>query len=200
MPAKMKFPRILTEEEVARMMHAAEKSGRTGRRDLMLLKCLYYLGLKSSELVNMHTDDIDFEKNVVLIGNDNIREVMIPGAFTFELEKFIEGRKRKYGLNREHETLNSLLVFPGRAEGKLSDRHIRRIVKHYARLANVRNYEEVKPHTLRVSYATHLRKEGVPVKAIQEMLGHARRETTYMYTHGMSKVEISEDSTPEEGD
>ena len=100
---------------------------------------------------------------------------MIPGAFTFELERYANGMQGR--------------IFSGRSLDKpLSDRHIRRIVKQYARLAEVRNCDEIKPHTLRVSYATHLRKDGIPVKAIQSMLGHSRRETTYMYTHGLSNT------------
>lgn len=183
---KMKFPRILTEDEVAAMMKSAEPSP----RDLMMLKCLYYLGLKSGEMLGLGVADIDFAKNVVRVaGADGrgLREVMIPGAFTFELEKYVQGRDGP--------------VFSGRGQGNaLSDRHIRRIVKDYARLADVRNCGEIRPHTLRVSYAAHLRKEGIPVKAIQGLLGHSRRETTYMYTHGLSRIGKAAGGQEPEGD
>ena len=112
---------------------------------------------------------------------------MIPGAFTFELKEFVKDCEG--------------LVFTGRGpDGGLSDRHIRRIVKQTAKQANVRNYAEIKPHSLRISYATHLRRDGVPVKAIQSLLGHARRETTYMYTHGLKQINgaESEDEKPNE--
>ena len=171
----MKFPRVLSEMEIAKMLKAAE----TSPRDLMMLKCLYYLGLKSGELRSLKVHDIDFEENVIRIPGKNERYVMIPGAFTFELEEYVKGMEG--------------IIFKGRGSGgTLSDRHVRRMVKGYARMADVRNYEEIKPHTLRISYATHLRKDGVPAKTIQAMLGHSRRETTYMYTHGMTEPNRSE--------
>ncbi len=174
-PQRIKFPRILTEMEVARMFKAAE--GRP--RDCMLLKCLYYLGLKSSELRDLRVEDIDTENSMIRVNGKRERKVKIPGGFSFELEKHIRGREG--------------LVFTGRGLGEtISDRHIRRIVKRYARVADVRNCEEIKPHTLRISYANHLRKDGIPTKVIQEMLGHARRETTIIYTHGLSKIESEE--------
>ena len=178
---KMKHPRILEEEEIAHMLNAAKKAG---SRNYMLLKCLYCLGLKAGEARRLMVKDIDFEQNVVNIGG---RRIMIPGAFTFELKQFVKGREG--------------LVFTGRGtDGGLSGRHIRRLVKEAARKGNVRNCGEIKPHTLRVSYATHLRRDGIPVKAIQSLLGHARRETTYMYTHGLKQINgaESEDEKPNE--
>jgi len=168
---RIKFPRVLTEMEIARMFRAAEDSP----RDLMLLKCLYYLGLKSNELRALKSESIDINESMVRIEGKRERNIIIPGMFTFELKKYINGRKG--------------LVFTGRGQGKtISDRHIRRIVKSYACKAKVRNCEEIKPHTLRVSYANHLKKDGVPLKTIQKLLGHARGETTLIYTHGIKEI------------
>ena len=182
----MKFPRILTEMEVARMFKAAGASP-AGQRDEMLLKCLYYLGLKSNEARGLKVADIDINENVITIRGRNERAIMIPGKFPFELMQFTAGRQAEE------------LVFSGRGpEGTMSGRHIRRIVKDCARLAEVRNCEEIKPHTFRISYAAHLRKDGIPVKSIQQLLGHARRETTYIYTHGLQKMENKEQEAAEE--
>ncbi len=151
------------------------KASESSKRDGMLLKCLYYLGLKSSEAQRLMASDLDVSENTIIIRGRNERELMIPGAFPFELSRFTEGREG--------------LVFTGNdSRGGLSDRHIRRIVKHYASLANIDNANEIKPHTLRISYAVHLRKDGLSVKTIQQLLGHSRRETTYMYTHGLNRM------------
>jgi integrase/recombinase XerD len=175
---RMKFPRVLAAEEVARMFRVAESSP----RDCMLLKCMYYLGLKSNEIQGLRQGDVDVKENTILIRGRNERELLIPSKFPFELAKFTKGKQSEE------------LVFSGRgAGGTMSDRHIRRVVKDYARLAEVRNYEEIKPHTLRISYAAHLRKDGVSVKTIQQLLGHSRRETTYIYTHGLSKMGENKD-------
>ena len=175
----MKYPRVLDQMEVAQMFRKAQLKGI--ERDEMLLKCLYYIGLKSSEVQHLRVGDLDVNDNSIVIRGKtgrNERDLVIPGRFPFELAKFTKGKRPEE------------LVFHGRGpDGIMSNRHIRRLVKDYARMAEVRNYEEIKPHTLRISYASHLRKDGVPVKSIQALLGHARRETTYIYTHGLSRIE-----------
>ena len=141
-------------------------------RDNMLLKCLYYLGLCNSEAQSLRIEDIDVINKTVKVVQGKGRKdryVPIPGMFGEELRGFIGGRNG--------------FVFEGRSAGKLSDRHVRRIVKLYAHKAGVRMAREIHPHTLRHSYATHLQNSGVPLNVIQNILGHARLETTTIYTH-----------------
>jgi site-specific recombinase XerD len=164
-----KLPRFLSPAEVAEIFRTAELSP----RDSFLLKSMYYLGLRNSEAKSMRIDDIDFINNNVKVVQGKGRKdryVPIPEGFSEELRGFVEGR--------------SGYLFEGRAsQGTLSDRHIRRIVKYYAEKAGIRKFEEIHPHTLRHSYATHLQNNGVPLNVIQSMLGHERIETTTIYTH-----------------
>jgi len=168
-PRGRKLPRTLSSEEVAEMFQASELSP----RDNMMIKCMYYLGLRNSEVRNLHTDDIDTINNTVKVVQGKgakDRYVPIPEGFSEELEGHIRDKKGH--------------LFKGRsASGTISDRHIRRIVKGYAKRSGVRKAEEVHPHTLRHSYATHLQNNGVPLNVIQSMLGHERIETTTIYTH-----------------
>ena len=167
--AARKLPRFLSPSEVAEMFKASKGSS----RDEMILRSLYYLGLRNSELRTMQIGDIDVINRTVKVvqgKGKKDRYVPIPGEFAGELKAFIG--------------TPSGLLFEGRNEkGELSDRHLRRIVKHCAKMANIRKYEEIHPHTLRHSYATHLQNSGVPLNVIQNMLGHARLETTTIYTH-----------------
>lgn len=167
-----KLPRFLSPLEVAEMFRASEG------RDQMLLKCLYYLGIRNSEAQNLLIEDIDTINGTVKVvqgKGKKDRYVPIPGAFAQELRAFLQGRKG--------------YLFEGRAAGRLSDRHIRRIAKEAAVRAGVRKAEEIHPHTLRHSYATHLQNSGVPLNVIQNILGHARLETTTIYTHmGLEKT------------
>ncbi len=170
-----KLPRFLTPQEVAEMFRVSELSP----RDNMLLKCMYYLGLRNSEAKALHAEEIDSINNTVKVVSgkgDKDRYVPIPEGFSRELKAFIRNKKGH--------------VFGGRSKtGTISDRHIRRIVKGYAETANVRKWEEIHPHTLRHSYATHLQNNGVPLNIIQGMLGHERIETTTIYTHmGIDKA------------
>ncbi len=158
-----KLPRFLSEAEVKAMFEKAENP-----RDRLLLKCLFYLGLRNSEAQKLRIEDIDLINRLVKV---------VAG----------KGKKDRYVPIPIQELVEELKDFIGqRQEGPLfavSDRHIRRIVKKYAKLAGIRKAEEVHPHTLRHSYATFLQNRGVPLNIIQEMLGHARIETTTIYVH-----------------
>ncbi|RLI98422.1 MAG: hypothetical protein DRO99_00705 [Candidatus Aenigmatarchaeota archaeon] len=165
-----KLPRFLTRPEVLEMFRLANGN----KRDLILMKCLYYLGLRNSEAQKMLVDDIDvINKTVKVVQGKRKKDryVPIPEGFARDLRAWIAERSEGP-------------LFGGRSgSGTISDRHIRRIVKKYAKLANVRKYEEIHPHTLRHSYATHLQNKGVPLNIIQNMLGHENIETTTIYTH-----------------
>ncbi len=159
-----KLPRFLSLLEVEAMFKASSES----KRDNLMLKCMFYLGLRNSEVQNIRIENIDFiNGNVKIVqgkGNKD-RYVPIPTkSFASELQS---------AMGYQHT-------------GKLfyvSDRHIRRIVKQYAIKAGIRNPEEVHPHTLRHSYATFLQNQGLPLNAIQELLGHSKIDTTTIYVH-----------------
>lgn len=194
-----KLPRFLTPLEVAEMFQASDG------RDLLLLKCLYFLGLRNSEAQNLLIEDIDIINKtvkVVMGKRKKDRYVPIHGDFAGELKAFIgESEGSEGGIAQDSKSEGSKegtftqniksegYLFPGRSQGRLSDRQIRRIVKAAAHRAGVRKAEEVHPHTLRHSYATHLQNSGVPLNIIQNMLGHERLETTAIYSHmGVEKA------------
>ena len=166
-----KLPRFLTIEEVKHMLSV---SGRN-KRDSMVIKCLFYLGIRNSELKTLHIEDIDYINRMVKVVQGKGRKdryVPIPTKeLASSMREWAGGRSR--GLLIEGRGTNSML----------SDRHIRRIVKKYAVLAGIRKPEEVHPHTLRHSYATHLQNRGLPLNYIQQILGHERIETTTVYVH-----------------
>jgi len=133
--------RILTFLEVAGMFQAAEYN----KRDCMLLKCLYYLGLKSSEVQNLRVEDADFESCKVKVfkgDKKTSRYVSIPEGFGEELRGFVNG---KMGY-----------IFSGGSNGLVSDRHVRRLVKAYACKAEIQKWSEINPHSLREAYFHHL--------------------------------------------
>jgi integrase/recombinase XerD len=171
MPRNRKLPRFLSMEEMKHMLSVSKKK----RRDYIIIKCLFYLGLRNSELQKLRVDDIDFiNMNVKVVqgkGNKD-RYVPIPGKeFAAELKSWTG--KRTHGLLIEGRGTDSML----------SDRHIRRIVKRYAIEAGIRKPEEIHPHTLRHSYATHLQNNDIPLNFIQQTLGHENIETTTIYLH-----------------
>jgi integrase/recombinase XerD len=142
-------------------------------RDNLMLKCMFYLGLRNSELENLRIEDIDLTNgNVKIVQGKGKKDRFVPiptKTFASELQN---------AMGYQHS-------------GKLfyvSNRHIRRIVKNYAVKAGIRKPEEVHPHTLRHSYATFLQNQGTPLNVIQDILGHANIDTTTIYVHlGMDK-------------
>ena len=178
-----KLPRFLTPVEVKEMFRVS----RIELRDNLLLKFLFYLGLRNSEVRNMRIEDIDLiNKTIKVVQAKGKKDRYVPIP-TRELVEQIE----KWTRNRTEG-----LVF------YISDRHIRRLVKAYAVMARIRNAGEVHPHTLRHSYATHLQNSGVPLNVIQQILGHERIETTTVYVHlGLERMrEHVEKAFKEEGE
>lgn len=164
-----KLPRFLSFPEVEAMFKASSDSN----RDNLMLKCMFYLGLRNSEVENLRIEDID-------LINGNVK--VVQG----------KGKKDRYVPIPTRSFASELQAATGyQHTGKLfyvSDRHIRRIVKSYAVKAGIRKPEEVHPHTLRHSYATFLQNQGTPLNVIQDILGHARIDTTTIYVHlGMDK-------------
>ena len=158
-----KLPRFLSVPEVETMFKAS--SGEA--RDNLLLKSLFYLGLRNSEAQNLRIEDIDLiNGNVKVVQGKGSKDryVPVPTEFASDLKNYIGNR----------QTGNLFYV---------SDRHIRRIVKECAVKAGIRKPEEVHPHTLRHSYATFLQNQGTPLNVIQETLGHSNIETTTVYVH-----------------
>jgi integrase/recombinase XerD len=157
-----KLPRFLTLEEFRAMVGAAKNP-----RDSMLLKCLFHLGLRNSEAMNLKKDDVDIINKMIKVvqgKGSKDRLVFIPNdRFAEELRDYIKN-------------MTTSTLFP------VSDRQIRNIIKKYARISGIRAPEEVHPHTLRHSYATHLVNMGVGIDVVQDMLGHERLETTKIYT------------------
>jgi integrase/recombinase XerD len=165
-----KLPRFLTPAEMQAMFEQAKSSP----RDALLLKCMFYLGLRNSEVKNLNIDDIDMiNRNVKVVKGKGKKDRYVP----IPTDQLIQ-EIRQYIQNRQEGPLFNI-----------SDRHSRRLVKGYAVAAGIRKAGEVHPHTLRHSYATHLQNQGVPLNVIQQILGHERIETTTVYVHlGLERV------------
>jgi len=176
------LPRALSVEEVERLLAGpGEAAGAPGWRDLRdraLLEVLYACGARVSEVVGLRTGDLEPKLRVlrVLGKGDKMRVVPLGGRAREALEHWIErGRPQVLGGARRPE------VFLTRSGRALDRTNAWRRVKAAARRAGLS--EDVTPHTLRHSFATHLIEGGADLRAVQEMLGHASIRTTEIYTH-----------------
>lgn len=142
-------------------------------RDLAIFELLYGCGIRVSEMCGIDMDDVDFSEGWVLVRGKGKKERQVPYGekAAAALAKYLGERKPKPGVNA---------LFLSVRGKRLSDRAARSIVKFYAE--HVLHDDSIHPHTLRHAYATHMLSAGADLRAIQELLGHARLSTTQRYT------------------
>jgi integrase/recombinase XerC len=165
---------------------ARVEEGLLVRRDRALLELLYAAGLRVSELTGLNLVDMEQKERILRVRGKGNKERIVPyGAKAQEaLEKYWPVREQL--LQQTYGTSGRLgphmeAVFLNYSGRRLTQRSVGRIVKKYARMANV-NWD-LHPHSLRHAFATHLLADGADLRAIQELLGHQSLSTTQKYTH-----------------
>ncbi|MDP9170027.1 MAG: tyrosine-type recombinase/integrase [Acidobacteriota bacterium] len=142
-------------------------------RDVALFELLYGCGLRISELVGLNLDDFDFREHWIRVRGKGRKERQVPYG-----EKAAAAVEKYLGQRAAKPSERALLV--NHRGTRLTDRGTRDIVKYYARV--ISGDASLHPHSLRHAYATHLLADGADLRAIQELLGHARLSTTQKYT------------------
>jgi integrase/recombinase XerC len=177
--APQSLPVVMTAEQtnglVDGVLPAADQFERPyPARDLAIFELLYGCGLRISELVGLNLDDFDFSERWVRVRGKGKKERQVPYA-----GKASDALDRYLGL-RKPGTVGERGLFLNHRGGRLTDRGARGIVKFYAQM--ITGDSSIHPHSLRHAYATHLLSDGADLRAIQELLGHARLSTTQKYT------------------
>ena len=177
--APKSLPAVMTAEQTNTLVDgissAADKLERPyPARDLAIFELLYGCGLRISELVGLNLDDFDFNERWVLVRGKGRKERQVPFASkaSAALDRYLAVRQPAPGAERA--------LFLNHRGLRLTDRGARGIVKFYARM--ISGDSSIHPHSLRHAYATHLLSDGADLRAIQELLGHARLSTTQKYT------------------
>lgn len=172
-----RIPGALSVDEVARLLAAPSGADPYSLRDRALLELFYSSGLRVSELSKLSLQQIDLDHGFVRIFGKGAKERMVPvgGKAVAAIQVYLSAARSHFV--KAHT--GSALFLSERGRG-LSRITVWVIVKKYARLAGIS--QNVKPHLLRHSFATHLLSGGADLRAIQEMLGHANLATTQIYT------------------
>jgi integrase/recombinase XerC len=171
-----KLPEVMTAEQVNTLIDgvAADKLERPfPLRDRAMFEMLYGCGLRVSELAGLDLHDIDRSEHWLRVRGKGRKERQVPlaGKAIDALERYLAARP----VVRDQRA-----VFLNHRGGRLTARGIRGIVKFYA--TQLSGDPSVHPHSFRHAYATHLLADGADLRAIQELLGHARLSTTQKYT------------------
>ncbi len=166
---KKPLPRVVQIEEAAPLVETDVGDGLRALRNRALLEVAYGGGLRVSELAGLDVEDLDLDGGLVRVrrGKGGKERVAPIGPPAVEALRAWLGGKR------------SGAVFTNAEGGRLTTRAMYDVVKR----AGLQQGQEVHPHMLRHSFATHLLAGGADVRAIQEMLGHASLATTQRYAH-----------------
>lgn len=174
-----RLPKAISTQDVTRLLNSLKGDNPSNLRDRAILEFMYATGARISEVVDLDVDDLDLTDNiVVLTGKGNKQRVVPLGSYaTKSLEDYlVRGRPALIGIKVESGTS---AVFRNVRGGRLSRQSAWNIMGNAAKLAKLEN---VTPHTLRHSFATHLLEGGADIRIVQELLGHSSVTTTQIYT------------------
>lgn len=166
-----KLPNVLSRDQVVKILQSIENE-----KHKTILFLIYSAGLRVSEVVRLQIEDIIGERKLIHIKQGKGRK----DRYTI-LSDIVLEQLRKYFKQYRPESW----LFSGEDKSKhLTERTVQRVFEQACLRAKVKN---ATVHTLRHSFATHLLEEGIDLRYIQELLGHASSKTTEIYTHVTEK-------------
>lgn len=177
-----KLPDVLSKEEVKKIIHLAIND-----KSRLMISLLYACGFRVSELVNLKVNDFQFEEKTGHIKSGKGKKDR-----SFNIPEFLINDLRKQAEKQKEFHKEYLFTSPVTGT-KLTTRNIQKIVEGLVQKAGIN--KAVHPHTFRHSFATHLLENGIDIRKIQELLGHADLSTTQIYTH-ISREELKKIKSP----
>lgn len=169
-------PKVLTREEVAKLMAVPDLRSDVELRYRTMLELIYATGMRTSEVLNLVFDDIDFGRGIVRVKGKGgyYRFVPLTNVAIYYLREWLI--KCRFNYQR------SELVFSTRKGTRIDRGNFWKRIKQYAQKAGI-DSKGFGAHTLRHSFATHLLQAGADLRTIQILLGHKSLNTTTIYTH-----------------
>ena len=175
------LPTVLDQGAAATLLDTARVRADDGDpvhlRDWAALELLYATGVRVGELCGVDVDDLDLETRTLRVTGKGDKQRVVPvGELAVEAVEAWLTRGRP---SLATETSGPALLL-GQRGGRIDQRRLRQVVHDVAGAAGV---DDVAPHALRHSVATHLLEGGSDLRSVQEVLGHASLATTQRYTH-----------------
>ena len=172
------LPETLHVNQIEKLLNSIDPARPLGRRDLAILELFYSSGLRLAEICSVRLETLDLEDGFLRVtGKGNKTRIVPVGARASEaIESYLANERP--GLVKPHTSSEIFLSVRG---GPIGPDRVRKIVKERARQAGIE--QNMYPHLLRHSFATHLLQNGADLRVIQELLGHADIATTQIYTH-----------------
>ena len=182
---RQEIPVFLTVDEAFALLEEPCANDSFMQRDTAILELLYSTGMRVSELVSRNVDDLDFAEEVLRVRGKGKKERIVPvGRPALEaVRAWLPVRLQLLAAAVERKTASAAkeALFLNSRGGRLTVRSVERYIRLYSERAGI--IQQVTPHALRHSFATHLLEMGADLRAVQELLGHASLSTTQRYTH-----------------
>ena len=173
-----KLPTVLSVEEVDLLLNTLNTETPLEIRNKAMIELAYASGLRVSELVNLKLSDLHLDAGFVQIHGKGNKERIVPvGEIAIDsINYYLENSRHL--LLKKH---NDYLFINGRDGNQMTRQAFFLLIKEKVKQAGIN--KEISPHKLRHSFASHLLKNGVDLRLIQELLGHEDISTTERYTH-----------------
>ena len=170
-----RMPEILTVEEVDRLLRQPDTETGKGMRDKAMLELLYATGMRVSELLRLHTEDINLGFGYVICHDEGKERVIPIGNVCRDVLSVYINKARGIFVKNNRE----IALFTNCSGRAMSRQGFWKVLKGYAEAAGI--HRDITPHTLRHSFAVHMLQNGADIKSVQEMLGHSDISSTQVY-------------------
>ncbi len=175
-----RLPSFFYEEEMKALFEAAEGDRPLDLRNLALLEILYGTGIRVSECQGIQLDDIDLSMGMLFVKGKGRKERYVPfGHYASEAVKdYIENGRHelmsKYSKDHDH-------LFINHHGDQITQNGIQFVLTQLIKKSSLS--QNITPHMLRHTFATHLLNNGADIRTVQELLGHKSLSSTQIYTH-----------------
>lgn len=176
------LPISLSYEEVNHFLTQPDLEDFLGVRDRAMLELFYSSGIRVAELVALNKEDIDVSKRMMRIKGKGKKERIIPLTQTSIswLTKYLGHPERNLDGNKHKKEKDNKAVFLNRWGKRITTRSVDRLFRSYLLQSGLA--QDITPHTIRHTIATHWLENGMDLKTIQQILGHSSLMTTTIYT------------------
>lgn len=178
-----KIPKTINDSDIDILLNNNDK---LNIREKTIIELMYATGLRVSELINLKFNDINFKAMTIRVYGKGSKERLIPihqnALLLLKQYWKLEITKHNMQIKKSNKTILREYIFVNNFSKKLTRQGLWYILKQIAIKLGI-DSKNITPHTLRHTFATHLLYNGVPLRHLQEMLGHTSISTTQIYTH-----------------
>ena len=169
------LPKFLNQTEIEQLLLVPDVSGEIGLRNRAILEAMYACGLRVSEVCDLKISDVEPDSGILTCKGKGSKTRKIPIG-----KSAVQWLKSYLAIRRKKENIENQNLFVSSLGRPVSRQDIFKMIKECGEKIG---REDISPHTLRHSFATHLVQNSADIRSVQQMLGHSDISTTQIYTH-----------------